>query len=89
MTEMFVFIEANGDLKFIYCDDVTVAFDESKSVTRASHVEPTADGKWTADMSPVDGPVLGPFELRSEALAAEVAWLTNEMMSRRVDAHAA
>jgi hypothetical protein len=45
------------------------------SIQRASHVEPTEDGQWTADMSPVGGPVLGPFELRSVALEEEVKWL--------------
>jgi len=30
---------------------------------------------WFADLSPVAGPVLGPFACRDEALAAEVAWL--------------
>lgn len=41
---------------------------------RASHVEPHGE-KWTADMSPSNGPVLGPFDTRAEALEAEVAWL--------------
>lgn len=41
---------------------------------RASHVEP-AGNAWTADMAPVGGPVLGPFPLRSDALAAERNWL--------------
>ena len=36
---------------------------------------PTADGRWTADLRPVGGPVLGPFARRSEALEAERAWL--------------
>ncbi|MEN9664013.1 MAG: hypothetical protein RLZZ326_376, partial [Planctomycetota bacterium] len=43
--------------------------------SRASHVEPDADGNWGADMGPVDGPVLGPFKNRSEALGAERGWL--------------
>jgi hypothetical protein len=90
MTEMFVFIEANGDLKFIYCDEVSIAFEESpQSSPRASFVEPTSDGQWTADMSPVNGPVLGPFKLRGDALKAETEWLLNEMMTRRVDVNAA
>lgn len=42
---------------------------------RASHVEPTDDDRWMADMSPMDGPVLGPFDLRTDALAAEHKWL--------------
>lgn len=45
-------------------------------VERASHVEPTPEGSWTAEM--VAGPVLGPFPARSEALAAERVWLREE-----------
>jgi hypothetical protein len=38
-------------------------------------VEPDSDGNWWADMGPVEGPVLGPFGTRGEALAAERGWL--------------
>lgn len=31
--------------------------------------------QWAADMGPSAGPVLGPFDTRADALAAEVAWL--------------
>jgi len=31
--------------------------------------------KWWADLAPVVGPVLGPFETREEALRAELEWL--------------
>lgn len=31
--------------------------------------------KWWADMAPVGGPVLGPFDGRQQALDEEVAWL--------------
>ena len=48
-------------------------------ITRASHVEPDADGYWWADMGPVEGPVLGPFRNRTEALAAERGWLNQRM----------
>ena len=44
-------------------------------ISRGSLVEPTFDGSWTADLSPVDGPVLGPFQSRGKALAAERQWL--------------
>jgi hypothetical protein len=44
-------------------------------ITRARHVEPDRDGYWLADMGPVDGPVLGPYGSRSEALQAERLWL--------------
>jgi hypothetical protein len=44
------------------------------AVRRASHVEPQGL-EWIADMAPVNGPLLGPFPRRAEALAAEKAWL--------------
>jgi hypothetical protein len=46
-------------------------------ITRASHVEPTPNNKWTADLSPVKGPILGPYNTRKEALEAEINWLNN------------
>ena len=45
------------------------------AISRASHVEPDDLGCWWADLSPVKGPRMGPFERRSEALSAEQGWL--------------
>ncbi len=45
------------------------------AITRASHVEPDHSGHRLADLSPVQGPVPGPFAKRSEALADERDWL--------------
>ncbi len=74
---MNINITVTGELRFIYADDLQPLLElGSPQVRRASHVEPTEDGHWTADMSPVSGPVLGPFTLRSEALAAEANWLS-------------
>lgn len=46
-------------------------------ITRASHVEPDAEGNWFADMSPISGPVLGPYapDRRDDCLAAESDWI--------------
>ena len=44
-------------------------------IARGSHVEPDRQGRWLADMAPCNGPKLGPFDHRSDALAAETAWL--------------
>ena len=44
------------------------------SIRRASHVEPEGDG-WSADMSPVGGPVLSGFSKRQEAIDAEIKWM--------------
>lgn len=72
-------IEEDGTLRAIYCDELVPLLAEGDvTIRRASHVEPTTDGKWEADMSPSGGGVLGPFVTRGEALAAEVAWLKKE-----------
>lgn len=70
-------IQPDGTLVVIYDDALQplVAALGTPAIRRASHVEPTGDGQWTADMSPVGGPMLGPFPLRGEALAAERDWL--------------
>jgi hypothetical protein len=41
---------------------------------KATRVSRADRGRWFADLSPVDGPVLGPFKLQSKALEAEVDW---------------
>lgn len=65
-----------GDVRFIWDDQLQPLLELGEpEVRRASHVEPTDDGQWTADLSPVGGPVLGPFRFRQQALAAEVDWL--------------
>jgi hypothetical protein len=69
-------IRPDGSLAFIYADELRGLLDTGDAqVRRASHVEPTEGGDWTADMGPMDGPVLGPFRTRAEALAAETEWL--------------
>jgi hypothetical protein len=68
-------INSSGDIRCVYGEEVNLSELGRLSIQRGSHVEPTADGQWTADMSPVQGPQLGPFDCRTQALAAEVAWL--------------
>jgi len=66
----------DGTRRFVYDDSVRCLLDGEKPIIRrASHVEPTPEGEWTADMSPVGGPTLGPFATRAEALGQEKAWL--------------
>ena len=72
---MKLYISASGDCTAIYDESLDLHALGRPDISRASHVEPTADGQWSADLSPVHGPLLGPFTTRSQALAAEVAWL--------------
>lgn len=83
MREISVTINSCGQAVGIYDDalrEVFSALGNELKIERASYVEPTEDGQWTADMSPVQpGVVLGPFKLRSEALRAEEAWLREHL----------
>jgi hypothetical protein len=64
-----------GQVRSIYDEAIDLTALGPLQITRASHVEPGVDGRWWADLSPVDGPKLGPFNRRSEALKAEHDWL--------------
>lgn len=68
----------DGTCRFIYDDALADIAQEIGPlvIRRASHVEPTNDGQWAADMTPVGGPSrLGPYSRREVALAAERDWL--------------
>ena len=72
---MLMIFDTNGSVSCLYSDALELGQIGRLTISRGSHVEPTPDGQWTADMSPVCGPVLGPYRSRRDALAAEVNWL--------------
>ncbi len=72
---MLLVIEPGGQVRGLYGEELELASLGSVSIRRASHVEPDCDGSWWADLSPVEGPRLGPFAQRSQALGAEQSWL--------------
>ena len=72
---MTLLVSPDGTVRAVYSEDIQLTNLGSAVISRASHVEPDSQGRWFADLSPVGGPVLGPFDRRSEALAAELAWL--------------
>ena len=72
---MKLLVRPDGTVRAIYQEAIDLGVLGRPTIARASHVEPGQDGRWRADLTPVGGPVLGPFNRRSEALEAEVAWL--------------
>lgn len=68
-------VDPAGSMRCVYTEAIDLASIGSLSIARASHVEPDDQGRWIADLAPVGGPRLGPFEQRSPALAAEQQWL--------------
>lgn len=77
---MELLVQPDGDVRCLYAEDVPLHALGRLSITRGSHVEPTGDGRWTADLAPVGGPTLGPFVWRSEALQAERQWLVTNWL---------
>jgi hypothetical protein len=72
---MQLVIDPAGQIRTIYSEEIDLATLGRPGLFRASHVEPDREGRWHADLRPLIGPVLGPFARRSQALAAEIAWL--------------
>ena len=72
---MQLVIQPDGAVRAIYSEEIELESLGRPSIVRASYVEPDAEGRWFADLGPVDGPKLGPFVRRSEALDSETSWL--------------
>lgn len=83
---MHMVIDPQGRVRCLYTEALDLAALGPLSICRASHVEPDAVGRWWADLSPVNGPRLGPYRQRSAALAAEQMWLESNVL---VHAHTA
>lgn len=79
---MELLIESGGQVRYVYEELVDLTSLGQVVVTRASHVEPDETARWYADLSPLNGPRLGPFASRSRALAAEIAWLQRHWLVR-------
>ncbi len=77
---MIIAIMPDSSIQMIYSDEMREILDEGQgSIRRASHVEPTIDNKWEADMSPIGGEVLSGFETRESALRAEVEFIEENL----------
>ena len=68
---MQLVIDPAGQIRAIYGEQIDLATLGRLDLFRAGHVEPDREGRWHADLRPLIGPVLGPFALRSLALAAD------------------
>lgn len=77
---MDLLITPTGTIRCVYDESLDLSSIGRVSISRGSHVEPTPDGQWTADLSPVNGPMLGPFVTRTDALTAEVNWLRDHWL---------
>ncbi|AMV19211.1 hypothetical protein [Planctomyces sp. SH-PL14] len=76
---MEVLIHYDGSIIALYDEVLDLRPLGRPSIERASRVEPDHEGRWTAQL--IGGPELGPFDRRSEAIAAEIAWLEVHRLS--------
>ena len=76
---MQILVTPTGIMQMLYSETFDPDTFGPTNIRRASHVEPDPYGKWFADLSPVNGPKLGPFAKRSEALAAEIDWINHNL----------
>ncbi|WP_417379065.1 hypothetical protein [Gimesia sp.] len=72
---MKLMISPQGTVHCIYAEAIDLATIGRLTISRGSYVEPNVAGQWLVDLSPVDGPQLGPFAQRSAALKSETNWL--------------
>ena len=77
---MQLVIPPNGNVRCLYGEEIPLNNIGPLSIQRGSHVEPNETGDWLADLSPLNGPVLGPFRQRSEALQAERVWIESNWL---------
>lgn len=80
--EIILNFNKKGQMKSLYNEEFNLKEFGKTSIKRASHVEPTKEGKWTANLTPVNGPILGPFNKRSEALKTEVDWINKNILTK-------
>ena len=79
---MQLLIDPRGSVRCMYAETIDLAELGRLTLNRGSYVEPNPDGHWFADLSPVNGPRLGPYPRRSEALQAEALWLETHWLMR-------
>ena len=72
---MEMVVDPRGVVRCVYGEAIDLTVLGTMHIRRSSHVEPDTSGKWWADLAPVAGPRLGPFDKRSQALRAERQWL--------------
>jgi len=70
-------LEAVGEVKIRRASHVDVPGDLRPAAIAALEAAgvPIVHNQWYVDLAPSGGPVLGPFPVRDDALAAELKWL--------------
>lgn len=81
--ELVISFNSDGTVQSIYNEEMELDSLGINNIKRASHVEPEGN-MWYVDLSPIDGPQLGPFNKRSEALKEEHKYINEQLKQRRI-----
>jgi hypothetical protein len=82
---MHLLIKPGGNVRCVYAETIDLTKVGRLAISRGSQVEPNEDGRWIVDLAPVNGPRLGPFLRRSNALIAEAEWLDAHWLFQPLD----
>jgi len=74
---MILTVNPAGDIQCVYTEALDLDQFGRADIRRASNVNPGPDG-WQAQIE--DGPTLGPFPKRSEAILAEVRYIEENLL---------
>lgn len=78
---MVLTIATTGTVRAVYTEALDLEELGTQHITtHISHVDPDENGRWWVELNPVDGPRLGPFRKKSEAIRAEVAWIEEHVL---------
>jgi hypothetical protein len=70
----------NGEIKYLYNENIDLDCIGVKTIKRASFVEPNND-KWFVDFTPIDiNMKVDGFKTRSEALKYEIDYIENNIL---------
>ena len=72
---MRLIVTGNGEIRCLYSELIDLPELGDAQIRRGSYLDADEQGRWWADLSPVNGPRLGPFKERSSGLSAEQEWL--------------
>lgn len=89
MSQKIITVKPDGSMEFVYNDKLRGLIKQGEAkITRASTIEPGDPSlgqdplRWYATM--FDGPVLGPFETREQALAEEEEWINKNLLTSQL-----
>ena len=80
---MQIVIGTDGSARCLYGEELDLERLGTLTIARASNVEPDESGHWFASI--IDGPTLGPFVRRSDALQAEADWLNSNRLTTAIE----